>query len=152
LQKRQEAWRKRGVTNTAASQSAQLPDIKAVRPDYRLQHILDQVRNDYDLIQIDGSSWLGLITINAFTGADGVIPPLRCDCYIFEGMEQLLDTFRLVHDHLNNKVMLFGIVVTMYDLHTNRSKEIVDEIGKHFSKVEFDTLIPKNIWLSETPT
>lgn len=117
--------------------------------EYRLRHILDQVRQDYEFILIDCPSWLGLFAINAFTAADGVILPLRCEYFALEGMQQLLQTIQLVRTHLNNKVMLFGMVLTMYDPRTNLSKEIVDEISEHFPKEKFDTLIPKNIRLSE---
>ncbi len=120
--------------------------------EYRMKHILDQVRNDYDFILIDCPPSLGLLTVNALTAADGVILPLQCEYFALEGMQQLLNTIRLVRTRLNNKVMLFGVVLTMYDPRTNLAKEVVDEINQHFPEKKFDTLIPRNIRLSEAPS
>ncbi len=120
--------------------------------EYRMKHILDQVRNDYDFILIDCPPSLGLLTVNALTAADGVILPLQCEYFALEGMQQLLQTIQLVRTRLNNKVMLFGVVLTMYDPRTNLAKEVVDEISQHFPKEKFDTLIPRNVRLSEAPS
>ncbi len=130
-------------------------DIELVYLDnreYRMQHILDQVRDDYDFVLIDCPPSLGLLTVNALTAADGVILPLQCEYFALEGMQQLLNTIRLVRDRLNNRVSLFGVVLTMYDPRTNLAKEVVDEISQHFPKEKFDTLIPRNIRLSEAPS
>ena len=130
-------------------------DIELVYLDnreYRMRHILDQIRNDYEFILIDCPPSLGLLTVNALTAADGVILPLQCEYFALEGMQQLLNTIRLVRDRLNNKVMLFGVVLTMFDSRTNLATEVVTEISQHFPKEKFDTLIPRNIRLSEAPS
>ncbi len=130
-------------------------DIELVYLDnreYRMRHILDQIRDDYEFILIDCPPSLGLLTVNALTAADGVILPLQCEYFALEGMQQLLNTIRLVRDRLNNKVMLFGVVLTMFDSRTNLATEVVTEISQHFPKEKFDTLIPRNIRLSEAPS
>jgi chromosome partitioning protein len=130
-------------------------DIELVYLDnreYRLRHILDQVRDDFDFVLIDCPPSLGLLTVNALTASDGVILPLQCEYFALEGMQQLLNTIRLVRDRLNKDVSLFGVVLTMYDPRTNLAKEVVDEISQHFPKEKFDTLIPRNIRLSEAPS
>src|SRR5690348_14520281 len=119
-------------------------DIELVYLDqreYRLQRALEAVKPQYDFILIDCPPSLGLLTVNALTAADGVILPLQCEYFALEGMQQLLQTIQLVRTRLNNKVMLFGVVLTMYDPRTNLAKEVVDEISQHFPKEKFDTLI-----------
>ncbi len=130
-------------------------DIELVYLDnreYRMRHILDQIRDDYEFILIDCPPSLGLLTVNALTAADGVILPLQCEYFALEGMQQLLNTIRLVRDRLNNKVMLFGVVLTMFDSRTNLATEVVNEVSQHFPKEKFETLIPRNVRLSEAPS
>lgn len=130
-------------------------DIELVYLDnreYRMKRILEEVGGAYEFVLIDCPPSLGLLTVNALTAADGVILPLQCEYFALEGMQQLLNTIRLVRDRLNNRVTLFGVVLTMYDPRTNLAKEVVDEISQHFPKEKFDTLIPRNIRLSEAPS
>lgn len=130
-------------------------DIELVYLDnreYRMKRILEEVSGAYEFVLIDCPPSLGLLTVNALTAADGVILPLQCEYFALEGMQQLLNTIRLVRDRLNNRVTLFGVVLTMYDPRTNLAKEVVDEISQHFPKEKFDTLIPRNIRLSEAPS
>ena len=107
---------------------------------------------NYDFILIDCPPSLGLLTVNALTAADGVILPLQCEYFALEGMQQLLNTIRLVRDRLNPHIMLFGVVLTMYDPRTTLGKEVVREISEHFPKEKFDTIIPRNVRLSEAPS
>ena len=118
----------------------------------RLKRALDPVKADYDFIIIDCPSWLGLLTVNGIVAADGVILLLLCEYWALEGMQQLLNTIRLVRDSLNPNIMLFGVVLTMYDPRTTLGKEVVREISEHFPKEKFDTIIPRNVRLSEAPS
>lgn len=130
-------------------------DIELVYLDnreYRMRHILDQIRNDYEFILIDCPPSLGLLTVNALTAADGVILPLQCEYFALEGMQQLLNTIKLVRDRLNPRVFLFGVVLTMYDPRTRLAAEVVDEITQHFPKEKFQSMIPRNVRLSEAPS
>jgi chromosome partitioning protein len=90
--------------------------------------------------------------VNALTAADGVILPLQCEYFALEGMQQLLNTIRLVRDRLNPHIMLFGVVLTMYDPRTSLGTEVVREISEHFPKEKFNTVIARNVRLSEAPS
>src|SRR5262249_40288618 len=90
--------------------------------------------------------------VNALTSADGVLLPLQCEYFALEGMQQLLNTIKLVRDRLNPKVFLFGVVLTLYDPRTRLAAEVVDEIIQHFPKEKFQSMIPMNVRLSEAPT
>jgi chromosome partitioning protein len=130
-------------------------DIELVYQDKRetrLKNALDSVKASYDFVLIDCPPSLGLLTVNALTAADGVILPLQCEYFALEGMQQLLNTIRLVRDRLNPQIQLFGVVLTMYDPRTTLGKEVVREISEHFPKEKFDTIIPRNIRLSEAPS
>jgi chromosome partitioning protein len=120
--------------------------------EYRLKRILDGIRNDYDFVLIDCPSSLGLLPVNALTTADGVLLPLQCDYFALDGMQQLLNTIKLVRDKLNPKVFLFGVVLTMYDPRTRLASEVVDEITQHFPKEKFQSMIPRNMRLQEAPS
>jgi chromosome partitioning protein len=130
-------------------------DIELVYIDhreFRLKRILDSVKDTYDYVLIDCPPSLGLLTVNALTSADGVILPLQCEYFALEGMQQLLNTIKLVRDRLNPKVFLFGVVLTMYDPRTRLAAEVVDEITQHFPKEKFQSMIPRNVRLSEAPS
>ena len=130
-------------------------DIELVYIDnreYRLKRILEQVAGEYDFILIDCPPSLGLLTVNALTVANGVILPLQCEYFALEGMQQLLKTIQLVRSRLNPNIILFGVVLTMFDSRTNLAKEVVDEISQHFPKERFQTIIPRNVRLSEAPS
>lgn len=131
-------------------------DIELVYLDQRetrLKRALDAIKQDYDFILIDCPSYLGsLLTINALTAADGVIIPLPCEYFALEGLQQLLNTIPLIRDRLNPHLMLFGVVLTMYDPRTTLGKEVVREIEEHFPKEKFNTIIVRNMRLSEAPS
>jgi chromosome partitioning protein len=116
----------------------------------RLKRALEAVKGKYDFILIDCPSYLGsLLTMNALTAADGVILPLPCEYFALGGMQQLLNTIRLVRDRLNPHIVLFGVLLTMYDPRTSLGKEVVREISEHFPKEKFDTVIGRNARLAE---
>ena len=118
----------------------------------RLKKALDSVKQNYDFILIDCPPSLGLLLVNALTAADGVVLPLQCEYFALEGMQQLLNTIRLVRDRLNPHIRLFGVVLTMYDPRTTLGKEVVREIEEHFPKEKFNTIVPRNVRLSEAPS
>lgn len=130
-------------------------DIELVYLDqreYRMRRALESVKQDYDFILIDCPPSLGLLTVNALTASDGVILPLQCEYFALEGMQQLLNTVRLVRDRLNPKITLFGVVLTMYDPRTKLGSEVVREISEHFPKEKFQTIVARNVRLSEAPS
>ncbi len=117
-----------------------------------LKNVLDKVKNSYDYILIDCPPSLGLLTINALAGADGVIIPIQSEYYALEGLSQLMNSISLVRSHLNREIKVYGIVLTMYDGRSKASKDISAEIKKFFSKVLYEVVIPRNIRLSEAPS
>jgi chromosome partitioning protein len=120
--------------------------------EYRLRRSIETVAPDYDFILIDCPPSLGLLTVNALTAAEGVILPLQCEYFALEGMQQLLNTIRLVRDRLNPRISLFGVVLTMFDPRTKLGSEVVREIGEHFPKEKFSTIIPRTVRLAEAPS
>ena len=132
-------------------------EIEVARADdhlTRLRSAFEPLRADatFDFVLLDCPPSLGILMTNALAAADELLIPLQCEYFALEGMQQLLNTIRLVRDRLNNKVMLFGVVLTMFDSRTNLATEVVTEISQHFPKEKFDTLIPRNIRLSEAPS
>ncbi len=118
----------------------------------RMRDALKKVRKKYDFIIIDCSPSLGLITINALTAADSVIIPVQCEYFALEGLGKLLNTIKIIQTRLNPNLEIEGILLTMYDVRLNLSNQVVDEVKQHFSKMVFNTLIPRNIKLSESPS
>jgi chromosome partitioning protein len=106
----------------------------------------------YDTILLDCPPSLGHLTVNALAAADGLIVPLQCEYFALEGVSELVSTVRRVQGGLNPKLVIAGIVLTMYDDRTNLSKEVAEEIHRHFGDKVFDTVIPRNIRLAEAPS
>lgn len=118
----------------------------------RLKNALDEVRDDYDYVLIDCPPSLGHLTINAFTASDSVLIPVQCEYYALEGLSQLLNTVRLVRKHFNNQLKIEGVLLTMLDRRTNLGYEVVEEVKKYFHEKVYETIIPRNIRLSEAPS
>lgn len=122
------------------------------RRETRLKSALEAVRDRYDYILIDCPPSLGHLTINAFTASDSVLIPVQCEYYALEGLSQLLNTVRLVQKHFNNQLKIEGVLLTMLDRRTNLGYEVVDEVKKYFHEKVYETIIPRNIRLSEAPS
>ncbi|WP_109830459.1 ParA family protein [Reichenbachiella versicolor] len=118
----------------------------------KMKKVLDGLREDYDFIIIDCSPSLGLITINALTASDSVIIPVQCEYFALEGLGKLLNTIKIIQSRLNPELEIEGILLTMYDMRLRLSNQVVDEVTTHFKSMVFDTLIPRNIKLSESPS
>ena len=118
----------------------------------RLARLLSEIATDYDYVFVDCPPSLGLLTVNALTAADSVLIPLQCEYYALEGLTQLLATLDLVRDHLNPGLAVKGIVLTMYDGRTNLSADVASEVRTHLGDRVFDTVIPRNVRLSEAPS
>ncbi len=117
-----------------------------------LRNSISQLRNDYDYIFIDCPPSLGLLTINALTAADAVLIPVQCEYYALEGLGQLLNTINLVKKHLNEKLDVEGVLLTMYDSRLRLSNQIVEEVKKYFGEKVYATVIARNVRLSEAPS
>ena len=117
-----------------------------------LKNKLSAVREDYDYIIIDCPPSLGLLNTNALTAADSVIIPVQCEYYALEGLTQLLSTIRLVQRLFNNRLMIEGVLLTMFDARTKLSVEVQQEVRRYFKERVYKAYIPRNIKLSEAPS
>ncbi|MBS2096655.1 ParA family protein [Carboxylicivirga linearis] len=117
-----------------------------------LSGVLEQLRDQYDFILIDCSPSLGLITVNALTAADSVIIPVQCEYFALEGLGKLLNTIKIIQSRLNPELEIEGFLLTMYDSRLNLSNQVVEEVQRHFQDMVFETLVSRNIKLSEAPS
>ena len=118
----------------------------------RLEQLVKEVENHYDFIFIDCPPSLGLLTINSLTAAHSVLIPLQCEYYALEGLSQLLKTIQLIKQALNPRLAIEGILLTMFDSRNNLSQQVVQEVRAHFKGKVFNTIIPRNVRLSEAPS
>ena len=131
---------------------AEVELVSLMSREQRLKEKLDEVKDEFDYIFIDCPPSLGLITLNAFTASDSVLIPIQCEFYALEGLGQLLNTINLVKKHLNKGLEIEGAVLTMYDIRTNLSNQVVKEVKRYFNDKVYKTVIPRNIKLSEAPS
>ncbi len=120
--------------------------------DLRLRTTLDRLSDQFDFIVIDTPPSLGLITLNCLTAADEIVIPVQCEFLSLAGIARLMDTVRTIQSTSNPSLRVSGVVGTMYDGRTNLSKEVVDELGKHFPGLVFDTIIPRSVRMAEAPS
>ncbi|MBA4494103.1 ParA family protein [Paenactinomyces guangxiensis] len=131
---------------------AEIELSQAISRELRLKRALQQVKNEFSYIFIDCPPSLGIITLNALTASESVLIPIQCEFYALEGLGQLLNTIRIVQKHLNKNLEIEGVVLTMFDGRTNLSVQVMDEVKKYFQKKVYQTVIPRNIRLSEAPS
>ena len=117
-----------------------------------MKKMLDAIKNEYDYILIDCSPSLGLITVNSLTAADSIIIPVQCEYFALEGISKLLNTIRIIKTKLNPSLDIEGFLLTMYDSRLRLSNQIYDEIKKHFQELVLETIISRNVKLSEAPS
>ena len=131
---------------------AEVELVSMMSREQRLKEKLNEVKENYDFILIDCPPSLGLITLNAFTASNSVLIPVQCEYYALEGLGQLLNTVNLVKKHLNKEIEVEGALLTMYDIRTNLSNQVVKEVKKYFGDKVYKTVIPRNVRLSEAPS
>lgn len=131
---------------------AEIELVSMVSRETRLKTAVDSVKDEYDYVFIDCPPSLGLITLNSFTASDSVLVPIQCEYYALEGLGQLINTINLVKKHLNKNIKVEGVVLTMFDSRTNLSTQVGEEVEKYFGNKVFQTIIPRNIRLSEAPS
>ena len=131
---------------------AEVELVSQMSREQRLKEKVDEIKDKYDFIIIDCPPSLGLITLNAFTASDSVLIPVQCEYFALEGLGQLLNTINLVKKHLNKELEIEGAVLTMYDMRTNLSNQVVKEVKRYFEDKVYKTVIPRNIKLSEAPS
>ena len=131
---------------------AEVELVSVMSRENRLKEKLDKIKDNYDYIIIDCPPSLGLITLNAFTASDSVLIPVQCEYYALEGLGQLLNTINLVKKHLNKNLEIEGALLTMYDVRTNLSNQVVKEVKNYFNDKVYKNVIPRNVKLSEAPS
>jgi chromosome partitioning protein len=120
--------------------------------EYMLKQALESIKDQYDYILIDCAPSLGLLTLNALTAADSVIIPIQCEYFALEGLGKLLNTIKSVQKIHNPDLDIEGLLLTMYDSRLRLSNQVVEEVQKHFNDMVFNTIIQRNVKLSEAPS
>lgn len=120
--------------------------------EYMMKKAIRDLKGDYDYILIDCAPSLGLLTLNALTAADSVMIPIQCEYFALEGLGKLLNTIKSVQKIHNPELDIEGMVLTMYDARLRLSNQVVEEVKKHFSEMVFETIIQRNVRLSEAPS
>ena len=132
--------------------AAEIELIGVDKKEFILKNEVDYVKDDYDFIIIDCPPSLNILTVNAMTTADSVLVPIQCEYYALEGLSQLIHTIDLVQQRLNPDLVIDGVVFTMYDVRTNLSNQVVENVKENLDTKIYETLIPRNIRLAEAPS
>ncbi len=131
---------------------AEVEMINLPNREEKMKDALAPIKDKYDFIIIDCSPSLGLITVNSLTAANSVIIPVQCEYFALEGLGKLLNTIKIIQSRLNQELEIEGILLTMYDVRLRLSNQVVEEVKLHFQQMVFDTIIPRNVKLSESPS
>ncbi|MET0785468.1 MAG: AAA family ATPase [Paenisporosarcina sp.] len=140
------------IPATISLAGAEIELVSTISREVRLKRSLQEVKEQYDFIIIDCPPSLGLLTINALTASDAILIPVQCEYYALEGLSQLLSTIRLVQKHLNNQLVIDGVLLTMFDARTNLGIQVIEEVKKYFQDKVYKSIIPRNVRLSEAPS
>jgi len=131
---------------------AEIEMLNMEHREHLLKKVITQVKDDYDYILIDCSPSLGLITVNALTASDSVIIPVQCEFFALEGIAKLLNTIKIIKSKLNPGLKIEGFLLTMYDNRLRLSNQVYEEVKRHFGDLVFNTVIARNVRLSEAPS
>lgn len=131
---------------------AELELVNQQNREFILKGILEQVKSSYDYIIIDCAPSLGIVTTNALTAANSIIIPIQCEYFALEGLGKLLNTIKIVQNRLNKELDIEGLLLTMYDTRLRLSNQVVEEVKIHFQEMVFNTIIQRNVRLSEAPS
>ena len=140
------------ITSNVNISGAEIELLGIPEKEYILRNAVDYIKEDYDFIVIDCPPSLNMLTINAMTTANSVLVPIQCEYYALEGLSQLIHTIDLVQQRLNPNLLIEGVVFTMYDVRTNLSNQVVENVRNNLDAKIYDTLIPRNIRLAEAPS
>lgn len=131
---------------------AEIELVNVMARERQLSNAIEDIRDLYDYVIIDSPPSLGLVTINVLTATDSVLIPIQCEYYALEGLAELLNTIRLVQKNLNTKLVIEGVLLTMYDGRLNLSKQVAEDVRSCFSGKVFESIVPRNVKLSESPS
>ena len=140
------------MPSSIALAGAEVELVSAISREQRMKNAIADIKEKYDYIIIDCPPSLGLITLNSLTAADGVIIPVQTEYYALEGLSQLMNTFNIVRKHLNSRLDIFGVLLTMTDSRTNISNQVGEQVREHFKGKAFETVISRTVRLSEAPS
>tara|TARA_A100001037_G_scaffold216132_1_gene194036 strand:- start:2399 stop:3166 length:768 start_codon:yes stop_codon:yes gene_type:complete len=140
------------VTSTNDLVGAEIELVSMIGREYRLNECLLDIKDQYDYIILDCPPSLGLLTLNALSASNSVLIPIQCEYFALEGLSQLLQTVRLVQRHLNKDLDIEGVLITMYDSRLNLCKQVEKEVREYFDGTTFETMIRRNVRLSESPS
>jgi chromosome partitioning protein len=140
------------VPSSIALAGAEVELATVPQRERRLARLLPALEDAYDYLFVDCPPSLGLLTVNALTAADAVLVPLQCEYYALEGLSQLIATVHLVRDHLNPSLAVNGVVLTMFDVRTNLSADVANEVRRHLPDAVYDTVVPRSVRLAEAPS
>ena len=140
------------IPSTVQLAGAEIELVNIEQREQVLKDHIDQVKDQFDFVFIDCPPSLGLLTVNALVASDSILIPIQCEYYALEGVTKLLESVRMVNIRLNPTLQIFGVLMTMYDSRTTLSKQVVDEVNHYFGKLVFNTIIPRNVKLSEAPS
>lgn len=132
--------------------AAEIEIVDHENREYLLKEALNPIKDEYDYIIIDCAPSLGLITLNALTAADSVIIPIQCEYFALEGLGKLLNTIKGIQQHHNKDLDIEGLLLTMHDSRLRLSNQVVEEVNNHFPQMVFETIIQRNVRLSEAPS
>jgi len=139
------------IPSTISLTGAEVELVGIMGREYRLKKALSPISGDYDFIIIDCPPSLGLLTVNALAAANSVLIPIQCEYYALEGLSQLVNTVNLVKENVNSNLTIEGVLLTMADFRTNLTNEVIKEVRNFFKGKVYDTVIPRNIRLTEAP-
>src|SRR5665647_163433 len=131
---------------------AEVELVSSMKREYKFKHAIDKIRSQFDFTIVDCPPALGLLTVNALTGANEVLIPIQCEYYALEGLGQLMNTINLIKENLNEQLVITGVVMTMYDQRTRLSEQVIEEVRSYFPDKVYKTVIPRNVRLSEAPS
>lgn len=133
---------------------AEIELVSTISREFRLKKALELVADRYDFIVIDAPPSLGLLTVNGLTASNSVLVPIQCEYYALEGLSQLVSTIAMVQEHLNPDLEWEGVVMTMYDVRTNLSQQVIEDVQTYFQNTVrvYKSIIPRNVRLGEAPS
>ena len=140
------------IPSSAALSAAEIELASEENREFILKNAITKIKDQFDYILIDSPPALGMLSINIMTASDSVLVPIQCEYYALEGLTQLIGTIRNVKKSFNPKLEIEGILATMFDTRTNLSVQVLDEVKKYFPNKVYQTVIPRNVRLSEAPS
>lgn len=140
------------IPSTIQLAGAEIELVSLMAREHQLQGVVEKIKKYFDYIFIDCPPSLGLLTINSLTASSGVLIPIQSEYYALEGVSKLLESIKMVKSKINPQLEIFGILITMYDVRTSLSKQVVDEVESYFGDKVFKTYIPRTVKLSEAPS